>query len=204
MLHIYHPSPSVKGFAASFWYSDRDDAVFATLIKQSGWDSNTQNGTFKESLKDPNKHINIKFNFTEVAAILDCIDRNRPFTTVHDSEKSSKSINFVPYIPKSKNPEEKSVQSGFSFSITVTDKENNSKNSFYIALKYHEAREVREFLIFFFFLHFRIMRTAQKKYQAGFTPNKEESPIKNEESQTEDSVNAQDEVSEAPDVLGDF
>lgn len=152
MLHIYHPNKAVKGFACSFWRSSRDNSLFATLVKQAGWDSNTQTGTFKGSMEDPTKHVNVKLSEIEACAILDCIERNRPFTTFHQSDDAPKSITFVPWMsqPVGEDDGDKppQVQQGFSFAISVkhpTDPTN--KNSFYIGLTYPEARWIREFLI---------------------------------------------------------
>lgn len=147
-VQIYHPNKNNTGFACSFSQSDKDKTIFATLIKQSSWDLNKKIGIFKDSKNDPKKNVNIKLELTEVAGILDCIDRNRPLSTMHDGEKHIKSIQFSPWM--NKVPEgEKPTQKGYSFSITVTDKEDStSKNSFYIGLTFPEARLIREFLIF--------------------------------------------------------
>lgn len=148
MPQIYHPNKNNTGFACSFTQSDKDRTIFATLIKQSGWDPNKKIGIFRDSRNDPNKNVNIKLESVEVAGILDCVDRNRPFSTMHDGKKYIKSIQFVPWM--NKVPEgEKPTQKGYSFSITVTDKEDStSKNSFYIGLTFAEARLIKEFLIF--------------------------------------------------------
>lgn len=148
MPQIYHPNKNNTGFACSFTQSDKDRTIFATLIKQSGWDAEKRIGVFKDSKNDPNKNVNIKLEPVEIGGILDCIDRNRPFTAMHDGDKYIKSIQFVPWM--NKVPEgEKPTQKGYSFSITVTNKEDStSKNSFYIGLTYAESRLIREFLIF--------------------------------------------------------
>jgi|WetSurMetagenome_2_1015567.scaffolds.fasta_scaffold139285_2 hypothetical protein len=139
MIHIYHPSKSLNGSACSFWIGN-EGSLFATILKQSGWDNETRTGTFKASVSDATKKVNIKLSEIEVCSILDCIDRGRSFSTYHDNDDSPKSITFSPWLtgePKS--------QKGFSFSITL----NNSKNSFYIGLTFAEARYVREFLMHF-------------------------------------------------------
>jgi hypothetical protein len=144
-IHIYKPNKNNTGHACSFSQSDKDGTIFATLIKQSGWDTTNQIGTFKDSRNDPTKNVNIKLGQVEVAAILDCLDRSRAFSTMHDSDKSIKSIKFEPWMSK----EEKPVQKGFSFSITTTDKQDStSKNSLYIGLSFAEGRLAREFLMF--------------------------------------------------------
>lgn len=143
-IHFYHPNKAIKGFAASFWYSERDNTVFATILKQSGWDDKTENGIFKGSVDNPEGKVNVKFSDCEVAGIIDCIERNRPFNGFHDSEETPKNIAFTPWLDKNNN----NTQKGFSFSITVTDKQDSSyKNSFYIGLTFAEARLIREFLI---------------------------------------------------------
>ena len=147
MLAIYHPNKNNTGFACSFSQSDKDNTIFATLIKQSTWDAQNHIGGFKESRNDPNKNVSIKLGQVEVAAFLDCLDRNREFSTMHDGDKQIKSIKISPWM--NKVPEgEKPTQRGFSFSITVTDKEDSSaKNSLYIGLTFPEGRLIREYLI---------------------------------------------------------
>lgn len=152
MIHIYHPNKAVKGFACSFWFSERDRSFYASLIKQSGWDEKSQNGVFKDSLNDPNKKVSIKLSLTEVCAILDCIERNRPFNTYHDNENSPKSIAFTPWMGKPAVDDDGNIsaptQQGFSFGVTTGGKQGTDKNPFYIGLKYEEARLVREFIIY--------------------------------------------------------
>lgn len=160
MVHIYHPNKSVKGFACSFWYSERDGSLYATIIKQSGWDDKNQNGIFKASLDDPSKKVNIKLSAVEASAILDCIERNRPLNTYHSFGESPKSVSFVPWMitpPKDEDDKQPPVvQKGFSFAIVVNNpKDPSAKNSFYIGLTFAEARYVREFLIFYLHTTFK-------------------------------------------------
>jgi hypothetical protein len=147
-IHIYHPNKRSTGFASSFWYSDRDDTIFATLLKQSGWDDARQNGVFKDSMNDPLKKVNIKLSYTEVSAILDCIERNRPFSGFHDADEFPKQIKFEPWVADGNIK-------GYSFSVSVQSKQDSSfKNAFYIGLTFAEARLIREFLIFSLHRHF--------------------------------------------------
>jgi hypothetical protein len=152
-LHIYHPNKNNTGFAASFSQSDKDGTIFASIIKQSGWNTEKSIGTFSGNKNDPTKNTNIKLGQVEAAAILDCLDRNRAFSVVHDSDKYMKSIKFEPWMNKlseeSIKAGEKPVCKGYSFSITITDKQDStSKNSFYIGLNFAEGRLIREYLIF--------------------------------------------------------
>lgn len=151
MLQFYHPTKSVKGSGASFWYSDKNDSVFATIIKQSGWDEKNDNGVFKASMDDPNMKVNVKLGYIEVGGILDCIERNRPFTNHHDFDDKPKNISFVPTYDKT----DSTKQIGYDFSITSSDKEDKSKNvSFFIRFKFNEARLIREYLIYLLHVHF--------------------------------------------------
>lgn len=152
-IHVYHPSKSMKGFACSFWYSNRDNCVFATLVKQSGWDNENSIGVFKASFEDPTKHVNIKLSEVEIGSILECLDHNREFKSYHEHEQTPKSINFVPWMGVAQKDIDGNVikaasQQGFSFSISVGNKQDTTqKNSFYIGLNFGEARLIREFLI---------------------------------------------------------
>jgi hypothetical protein len=159
MIHIYHPSKSVKGFACSFWASRQYKGLFATLIKQSGWDEKNQNGTFKDNLNDPTKTVNIKLSDFEACAILDCVDRNRPFSTFHQNDELPKSISFTPWIFQPPADDEgikpPAIQKGFSFTVVIGNKTDTNKNSFYIGLTYAEARLVREYIIYYLQNSFR-------------------------------------------------
>jgi hypothetical protein len=178
-IHFYHPNKASTGFAASFWFSERDDTIFATILKQAGWDDKTQNGIFKDSMNDPLKRVNVKLGYVEIAAFLDCIERNRPFATFHDNDESPKQISFSPWLDKqTKSPK------GFSFSITVTNKQDSTfKNSFYIGLTFAEARLVREFMVFCLHCHFNrlkakgVVRTPVSDVVKAQTKEPEESNI---------------------------
>jgi len=172
-IQLYHPSKSGKGFAASFSDSFQNDCIFATIIRQSGWDENTKTGTFKASREDPTASTIIKLNDLEVSAILDSIDRSRPFSTFHDGD-APKTINFIPWIPKVADGE-KPLQKGYSFTITITSKEDSSfKNSFYIGFSFAEGRLIREFLINCLNNHFNLNREKSRieKSPTKVSPNK--------------------------------
>lgn len=154
-IQIYRPSKNNNGFAASFQYQPNDkhgnDCLFAQVIKQHSWNPETQTGSFKESMEDPTKKVSVKLEFTEIGAILDCLDRNRPLKTVHDNGQGTKSINFAPWM----SADEKPVLRGFSFAVTINDKENSANsNKFHISISLAEGRYLREFLIWVLQQHF--------------------------------------------------
>lgn len=160
MVHVYHPNKSIKGFACSFWYSQRDDSIYARLVKQSGWDAKNDNGTFKESLNDPERNVTIKLSAIEAGAILDCIERSRPFSSFHQHEEKPKSIKFEPWMADDK-------QKGYSFSVSVSKTQDSTyKNSFYIGLTFAEGRIIREALIYFIHTQFDNFSAARPKEPA--------------------------------------
>jgi hypothetical protein len=199
-IHLYHPNKAVKGFAASFWYSDRDDTVFATLIKQSGWDDQKQNGIFKGNLDDPNGRVNIKLDYVEIAAILDCIERGRPFNNFHDHDNTPKTITFTPWIDKTNNQ-----QKGYSFTITVTSKEDSThKNPFYIGLTFAEGRLIREFLIFTLNSHFQHLRSVNQLKSMARAAHPSPAPEASQEIQGQEIGPQQEEVQTSEDPLLNF
>ena len=57
-IHIYHPNRNNTGFACAFSQSDKDGTIFASILKQSGWDAEKSTGSFKDSKNDPTKNVN--------------------------------------------------------------------------------------------------------------------------------------------------
>lgn len=204
-IYIYRPNKSVKGFACSFWVSDKSGCLFATLIKQSGWDEKTQHGTFKASKNDPLRQVNIKLSGVEACGILDCIERGRPFQTYHDFGEL-RAISFVPWMftpaTEEGQPKAAPAQKGYSFSVTNNPKDAN-KNSFYIGMTFAEGRYLREFLIHF--LHWSF----DKDYESAepiprTTPEPVAEPAAEAVAEPE-QINPPEESSNVPvDVLADF
>jgi hypothetical protein len=142
MIQFYKPNPRVTGSACSFRGDTVEGNVFVSLLKQASWDDNAKIGSFKANKDDKSKVANIKLNFNEAAAILDCIERNRPFSTYHKTEAQKVGINFKPYM---KEVEGKQTQVGFSFSMSK--EAGDTKESFLIGFTFAEARHIREYLI---------------------------------------------------------
>ena len=177
MVNFFHPSKTNTGSACSFSQNAKTGDIYATLIKQSSYDAVKHIGGFAENRGNPEKHINIKLGAVEVAAILDCVDRFRPFSTVHDNDKDKtlKSINFGVWLTKPADPKEQPQPRGYSFSITCTSKEDSTqKNSFYIGLTFAESRLVREFLIHSLQ---RLFEITQKNFEQPITQEKPVSAI---------------------------
>lgn len=149
MIHFYHPNKSVKGSASSFWYSKKNNCVLATIMKQSGWDTKADNGVFQDNT--PAMKCSIKLSQVEVCSIIDCLERNRPFTTHHAFGDNPKNISFVPSFDKT----DSKIQIGYDFSFSVIDKEDSTKKeNFFIRFKLAEGRLIKEALLYFLRIQF--------------------------------------------------
>lgn len=162
MIALYKPNKANKGFACSFNVPTDFSCVYATLLRQYSWNDESKTGSFRENRNDPENRVNIKLSFTEAAAILDCLERNRDFSAYHDADRP-KSIKFEVWKDKVSN-----TPKGYSFSVTVSDKQNaNYKNSLYLGINFAEGRLLREFLTYAMRKHFKAVQAenALKKSQ---------------------------------------
>lgn len=134
MLQFYKPNKSVKGSAASFSLNSKKGSVFVQIIKQTGYDEAKRLGSFKDG-----KQVSIQLNQIEIGAIIDVLEHQTEFKTVHKTEKFTTGINFTPYIKDGK-------QLGYGLSVNRSEGEN--KDSWLIGFNFHEAVVVREWLKF--------------------------------------------------------
>ena len=152
MISFYKPTPNVTGTAMSFYLTKRDNSFFSSLIKQDSWDSSRKIGSFQKNKKVEGKNVNIKFSSTEIAAIIDAVDRNIEITGYHGSNQVVR-FAFGPYVPKHKTDSgewvEGTEQKGFSFRVTRESKEDSTNKSTYvIGLTFPEAKLLREHLVY--------------------------------------------------------
>ena len=152
MISFYKPTPKVTGTAMSFYLNKRDNSFFSNLIKQDSWDSGRKIGSFQKNKKVEGKNVNIKFSQTEIASIIDAIDRNIEITGYHGSNHVVR-FAFGPYVPKHKTDSgewvEGTEQKGFSFRVTRESKEDSTNKSTYvIGLTFPEAKLLREHLVY--------------------------------------------------------
>lgn len=152
MISFYKPTPKVTGTAMSFYLNKRDNSFFSNLIKQDSWDSGRKIGSFQKNKKVEGKNVNIKFSPTEIAAIVDAVDRNVEITGYHGSNQIVR-FAFGPYVPKRKADDgewvEGTEQKGFSFRVTRESKEDSTnKSSYVIGLTFPESKLLREHLVY--------------------------------------------------------
>ena len=140
MISFYKPNSKNTGTACSFSVNAKDGSVWSSLIKQSSWNEGTKTGSFSDNKDNPQKSARIKFSPTEVAGLLETLDKNIEFSAYHSSEQQVTKIKFAPYIKDEK-------QVGFSYSVQKESKDNiENKQSYLIGFYFNEARLLKEFL----------------------------------------------------------
>lgn len=140
MISFYKPNSKNNGTACSFSVNPKDGSIWSSLIKQSGWNEKTKTGSFSDNKDNPQKSVKIKYSTTEVAGLLEALDKNVEFSAYHSSEKQIIKIKLAPYIREEK-------QVGFSYSVNKENKDNiENKQSYLIGFYFNEARLLKEFL----------------------------------------------------------
>jgi hypothetical protein len=142
MIHFYKPNPKNTGTACSFWHNSKEGSFFGSFIKQDSWNSKTRTGSFSKNKGNPQKEVIIKFSPTEMAELIDCIDRDVESSGYHESPKQVVRFNFKKYIFKEE-------RRGFSWGATKEAKDDAvNKVSFIIGLTFAEGALLKEHLRF--------------------------------------------------------
>jgi hypothetical protein len=103
-------------------------------VKQSGWDSKTKSGSFKDNAKDPTKTFSIKLNEQEIGAMISVIENyGRKFSAYHAFQDDKTQISLSPY-------KKKDGSEAFSFSVL-----RNGSDKFGVGIEIGEAFAMREF-----------------------------------------------------------
>lgn len=175
MISFYKPNSKNTGTACSFSVNPKDQSVWSSLIKQSSWDESKKIGSFSQNQNNPSKSVKIKFSLTEVAGILDALDRGVEFSAYHTSDKQSTQIKLSPYIKDGK-------QVGYSYIVNKSDKQNSeNKQSYLIGFYFNEARLLKEFLKYSLTSIFESQRIENIKKLKNIKDNRE-----NKEEKTQD------------------
>ena len=189
MISFYKPTEKVTGTAMSFYLNKRDNSFFSNMIKQDSWDASRKIGSFQKNKKVEGKNVNIKFNQTEIAAMVDAVDRNAEVSGYHGSNQAVR-FSFGPYVPKQKTSDgewiEGTKQKGFSFRVTREAKEDSTnRQSYIIGLTFPEAKLLREHLVYLlnesFALTDKIMEASFKKKQERRDEEASHVPVKTED-----------------------
>ena len=98
MISFYKPNSKNTGTACSFSVNSKEGSIWSSLIKQSSWNEGTKTGSFSDNKDNPQKSARVKFSTTEVAGLLEALDKNVEFSAYHSSDKQVTKIKFSPYI----------------------------------------------------------------------------------------------------------
>lgn len=115
MISIYKPNSKNTGHAAHFSFNSEEKCLFVNIIKQSSWNPQTKNGSFKQDSKDPTKSISAKFNAIELGKFINAFERRVPVSLYHQSENGSSKIYLA---PKVANNTDGSTSHYFNFTIS--------------------------------------------------------------------------------------
>ena len=184
-LQIYKPNAKSTGNAATFevGYRDGKPEFYVSFIKQSGWDSKTNNGSFKGNKDDPSKNINMKLNEFELGEILNAFNRFLPWSGFHSFGGNNTSLLLSPW-KKSKNVKLKAGNESidvhaYGFSVF------RSGTSFAIALEPGEIEVLKELIKYFYRVIFDKKAADQKKYLQSRSRASHNDPKPNEEAKVE-------------------
>jgi hypothetical protein len=179
MISFYKPNSKNTGTACSFSVNSKDGSIWSSLIKQSAWNESTKTGSFLSNKDNPQKSAKIKFSQTEVAGLLETLDKNIEFSAYHSSDKQVTKIKLAPYMKDDK-------QVGFSYSVQKENKDNiENKQNYLIGFYFNEARLLKEFLTHS--LH-SIFKTQEVEMIKKIKNSKQNQPSNNSESQTDSEL----------------
>jgi len=135
-LEFYKGGKTIKGAATSFTVASKKSTIFVNIIKQTGYNEQTHRGVYQGGIQH-----SIALGAHECAAIINTIESNEPYETVHPSEKYTSTIKFEKY-------EKDGKQLGFGLKIFRSEKGNETKENFLIGFSFQEAVLLREWLRF--------------------------------------------------------
>jgi hypothetical protein len=141
-LQYYKPNKKNTGHACSFWVNE-DGTVQTSMLKQSGWNEKTRNGTFSANKDNPMARVISKLSHIECASIISAVRRKTEFSAYHRSPKQILKISFKSVFDK----ENVKKHIGYSFSINKEDSEDTTQTaSFYVMFDHGEAEMLAIYL----------------------------------------------------------
>lgn len=143
-LQFFKPNAKGTGAALSVSFNSKGDkkGAFFELIKQVSWDNTTKKGKFGGGAKTLTK-----FNTTELAQFIDCIERGADFEKAlyHTTQDSSSQINFSKMRNKVQENGKWVDAEGYKGYVLYVSKGDDKIS---IGLTFPEAVELREYLKF--------------------------------------------------------
>lgn len=135
MLQFFKPNPKKTGHACNWELTSSGDSagVYLNLIKQSGWNTSTKTGSFKDGAR-----AKVKFNRMEIGGMLDAIERNVECKLFHTSKAGTSQITFKPFVMGGE-------QKGFSIAVNLKKAGESKSTLFGIATTYGETRVLENF-----------------------------------------------------------
>ena len=141
MVSFYKPNKKNSGAACSFSWSDKENTVFVSMIKQHSWNEKTRNGSFKENFNDPKAKLFIKLSPTEVAEIMNAAERRCECSGYHSSQNQIVKFSFKPGFTNDNEFR------GLSFSAMRESKEDSTdKTQILVGFNSGDLVLIREFL----------------------------------------------------------
>ncbi len=138
MPQFYKANKSIKGCGCSLSLNSKDASVFIGLIKQTSYDEARHLGSFASGDK-----ISIKCNLTEIGSLLDALNRNIVYSTVHKSNDGMTSIKFEPYVV---GEGEEKQQRGYG--LYIYRKTGDKELKFLMPFNFAEAEILKEYFSF--------------------------------------------------------
>lgn len=208
MITIYRATKTIKGSLLSINFTAKADKFtngvkekgekgsFWNLVTQTGWDSQRQNGVFKNG-----KKLTVKFAPHEMAGFIAAIEKNVSLANVmntayvfHDQKDFGISITFEPNFKKNQvngKWESTTEQTGFVFRVTKTSKANKEeKESISIGINFAELELIKLYIedglrhIFDALFNEDINRAKTINAKKDANPVNEPAPEMNEDGQT--------------------
>ena len=183
-FQLIKPTKSNAGSACQFNVKVENSCVYAQLTKQVSWMDG--HGTFKGGLR-----IVTKLAINEIGAILDCLEFNREFSTVHKNSSGLTQIHFKKYARKD-NP---NIQVGYSF--TLGKKDGEETKWFYIGITFAEGQVLKEYLRYSLGLIFagqdfaRIAAVTEKQLTEVALKKETETPNKKEPEEVKQEIDSE-------------
>ncbi len=152
-LQFYRANKNNTGVAVSFNFGPNREKtsidLYASGIKQSGWNAQTNSGSFKGNAQDANKIINMKFSEFEVGGLIYALENKDSFGAYHKSDAGVTTASVRLYVPeKIKTAQgfvDNTKKTATGMSITLK-KDGENAPSFPLTVSFGEATALAIYL----------------------------------------------------------